>query len=103
MAFIARASIGSRNPAIQPRSDAGALLRCNRKTSSSSNSGSLVDPGPRRSPDDPSRAYAMLASNQFRAGPGGGLTTKAGGNTFSAGSKSGSSEYKKPQTTSVRG
>lgn len=101
MAFMAGASIGSRSPASHPRSDAGAVARCKRKTSMSSISGSFVVriPPP---PDVSSRAYSMLASNYARAGPGGGRTTNAGGNTFRAGSNSGSSEYRHPQTISVR-
>jgi len=38
------------------------------------------------------RAYWMLAVTQSRAGPGGGLTTNAGGNAPIRGSKSGSSQ-----------
>src|SRR5919204_2617916 len=68
----------------------------------SSSSGSLVERSSRGCPDDSSRAYAMLASNQARAGPGGGRTTNAGGNAFRAGSNSGSSEYRQPQMMSVR-
>jgi hypothetical protein len=89
MALIAGASTGSRRAASQPRSAAGALARCKGNISMSSSSGSLVDRSPRRCRDDSSRAYAMLASNQDRAGPGGGRATKARGNAFRAGSNRG--------------
>ena len=39
-------------------------------------------------------AYSMLACTQSRAGPGGGLTTKTGGNTRSRGSNIGSSQIR---------